>query len=234
MGAKQGAGFGIGGRKVIQVGLTEGGQARQIKCYNYNGIAHIARNCTQPKQPQNSKYFKDKMLLMQAQENGVALDEDQLLFIADPVYDEPSPSYDSDILFEVHDHDNYQDAICEHHEVHEMHDDVQQNCIVDSDAEYTSDSNMILYDQYVKDNVEFVIQIVNASLTAELARYKEQVELYERRAKFELNEIEQKIEEQLRIIITGRNIKEENLKKELYSVKMLLNSTINHNKSMVE
>ncbi|GJR77379.1 hypothetical protein Tco_0089744 [Tanacetum coccineum] len=45
-------------------------------------IGHIARNCTQPKRLQKSKYFKDKMLLMQAQENGVALDEEQLLFIA--------------------------------------------------------------------------------------------------------------------------------------------------------
>ncbi|GKG45436.1 hypothetical protein Tco_0495514, partial [Tanacetum coccineum] len=35
-----------------------------------------------PKQPHNSEYFKDKMLLMQAQENGVVLDEEQLLFIA--------------------------------------------------------------------------------------------------------------------------------------------------------
>ncbi|GKC54808.1 hypothetical protein Tco_1077553 [Tanacetum coccineum] len=63
---------------------------------------------------------------------------------------------------------------------------------------------------------------------------EEKVELYERRAKFELIEREQKIEEQLRIVITDRNIKEENLKKELHSVKMQLNSTINHNKSMVE
>ncbi|GJY85481.1 hypothetical protein Tco_0499507 [Tanacetum coccineum] len=31
---------------------------------------------------QNSEYFKDKMLLMQAQENGVTLDEEQLLFLA--------------------------------------------------------------------------------------------------------------------------------------------------------
>ncbi|GJT74858.1 retrovirus-related pol polyprotein from transposon TNT 1-94 [Tanacetum coccineum] len=58
------------------------GQARQIKCCNCNGIDHIARNCTQPKRPQNSEYFKDKMLLMQAQENGVALDEEKLLFVA--------------------------------------------------------------------------------------------------------------------------------------------------------
>ncbi|GJR22741.1 hypothetical protein Tco_0971268 [Tanacetum coccineum] len=40
------------------------------------------RNCTQPKRPQNSEYFKDKMLLMQAQENGVTLDEEQSLFLA--------------------------------------------------------------------------------------------------------------------------------------------------------
>ncbi|GJY83642.1 hypothetical protein Tco_0497018, partial [Tanacetum coccineum] len=210
--------------------------------------------------------------------NGVALDEEQLLFIAglmfmanlssaDPVDDKASPSYDSDILSEVPDHDNYYDAVCEHHEVHEMHDDVQPNYVVDSHADYTSDSNMILYDQYVKDNAMPVVQsnvssvpndaymmilndmheqsaqyvsvtthnnVVDKSLTAELATYKEQVELYERRAKFELTEREQKIEEQLRIVITDRNIKEENLKKELHSVKMQLTSTINHNKSMVK
>nr|GEU47920.1 hypothetical protein [Tanacetum cinerariifolium] len=263
------------------------------------------------------------MLLMQAQENEVALDEEQLLFIAggqdnvgdedvdekpvqdlalnvdnvfqaddcdafdsdfdeaptaqtmfmanlsfaDPVYDEAGPSYDSDILSEVYDHDHYQDAVCEHPEVHEMHDDVQPNYVVESHANYMSDSNMISYDQYVKDNTVSVVQsnvssvpndayimilnnmheqpaqhvsvatqnnVVDKSLTVELATYKEQVELYERQAKFELTEIEQKIDEQLRIVITDRNIKEKKLKKELHSVKMKLTSTINHNKSMVE
>ncbi|GJV78285.1 retrovirus-related pol polyprotein from transposon TNT 1-94 [Tanacetum coccineum] len=158
------------------------GQARQVKCYNCNGIGHIARYCTQPKHPQNFEYFKDKMLLMQAQENGVALDEEQLLFIAGgqdntidedvdeqpamfmanlssayPVYDEAGPSYDSDILSKVHDHDHYQDVVCEHREEHEMHDDVQPNYVVDSHANYTSDSNMIMYDQYVKDNTVLVV-----------------------------------------------------------------------------
>ncbi|GKB84841.1 retrovirus-related pol polyprotein from transposon TNT 1-94 [Tanacetum coccineum] len=247
-----------------KVGNANPGQAMQVKCYNCNGIGHIARNCTQPKRPQNSEYFKEKMLLMQAQENGVALNEEQLLFIAgghdnvvdedvneqpvqdlalnvdnmfqaddcdafdfdvdkapttqtmfmanlsfaDPVYDEVGPSYDSDILYVVHDHDQYQDVVCEHHEEHEMHDEVQPNYIVDSHANYTSDSSMIPYDQYVKDNAVPVVQrnvssvpndaymmiyndmyephaqsvskttqntVVDNSLTAELATYKEQV-----------------------------------------------------------
>nr|GEU48818.1 retrotransposon protein, putative, unclassified [Tanacetum cinerariifolium] len=65
-----------------RVGNVNPGQARPVKCYNCNGARHIIRNCAQPKQPQNSKYYKDKMLLMQAQENGVALDAEQLLFLA--------------------------------------------------------------------------------------------------------------------------------------------------------
>ncbi|GJV70115.1 retrovirus-related pol polyprotein from transposon TNT 1-94 [Tanacetum coccineum] len=57
-------------------------QGNLVKCYNCNRVRHIARNCTQPKRPQNSDYFKDKMLLMQAQENGAVLDEEELLFLA--------------------------------------------------------------------------------------------------------------------------------------------------------
>nr|GEY10464.1 hypothetical protein [Tanacetum cinerariifolium] len=243
------------GRVQNRVRNANPGQARQVKCYNYNGIRHIARNCTQPKRPQNSNYYKDKMLLMQAQENGVALDEEQLLFLTDdsdafdsdvdeaptaqtmfmvnlssanPVYDEAGPSYDSDILSEVHDHDHYQVTVCEHHDEHTMHDNVQLNHIVDSYIDYTSDSNMIPYDQYVKDNVVPGVYIVENSLTVELATCKEQVELYERRARFELMEREQNINEQLRIVITDHNFKEETLKKELHSVKLQLASTINH------
>ncbi|GKB47961.1 hypothetical protein Tco_0898714 [Tanacetum coccineum] len=162
----------------------------------------------------------------------------QTMFMAnlsstDPVYDEADPSYDLDILSEVHDHDHYQDAVYEHHEEHEMHDDVQPNYVVDSHADYTSNSNMISYDQYVKDNAVPIVQSNLSSVTndAYMMIYNDMCEPH---AQFELTKREQKIDEQLRIVIIDRNIKEENLKKELHSVKLQLASTINHNKSMVE
>ncbi|GJS30390.1 hypothetical protein Tco_0491010 [Tanacetum coccineum] len=57
------------------------GNANEVG-WELNGIGHIARECPQPKRPQDSDYFKDKMLLMKAHENGVVLDEEQLLFLA--------------------------------------------------------------------------------------------------------------------------------------------------------
>nr|GEW41819.1 copia protein [Tanacetum cinerariifolium] len=209
------AGYGEAQNRVgnVNPGPARPGQARPVKCYNCNSTGHIARNCTQLKRPQNSEYYKDKMLLMQAQENGVALDAEQLLFLtaptvqtmfmanlssANPVTYEAGPSYDLDIL---------------------------------SEADYTTDSNMIPYDQYVKDNENTVVK---NSLIAELATYKEHVELYEQRAKFKLTEREQKINEQLRLVISDCNFKEETLKKELYSLKLQLASTIHHHKSMEE
>ncbi|GKG13251.1 hypothetical protein Tco_0350211, partial [Tanacetum coccineum] len=46
----------------------------------------------------------------------------------------------------------------------EMHHNVQQNCVVDSNTEHTSDSNLIPYEQYVKDNAEAVVQSVVSSV----------------------------------------------------------------------
>nr|GEZ67169.1 putative ribonuclease H-like domain-containing protein [Tanacetum cinerariifolium] len=239
------AGYGEAQNRVgnVNQGQARPGQARTVKCYNCNGTGHIA------------------------QENGVALDAEQLHFLAgrpdnafddnvdeqpvkdlelnvdnvfqaedcdafdsgvdeastaqtmfmanlssaDPITNEAGPSYDSDIMSEEQDYDQYLDDTCAYQEEHVMHDNVQLDHVVDLHADHTSIGNMIPYDQYVKDNDVSVLHsnasaipndtfmmiyddmcepfalfvsnssrnaVVKNSLTAELATYREQVELF--------------------------------------------------------
>ncbi|GKA04660.1 retrovirus-related pol polyprotein from transposon TNT 1-94 [Tanacetum coccineum] len=60
------------------------GQAKVVKCYNCQGEGHMARQCTQPKRRRDATWFKEKVLLVQAQAEGKELDEEQLAFLADP------------------------------------------------------------------------------------------------------------------------------------------------------
>nr|GEZ17346.1 hypothetical protein [Tanacetum cinerariifolium] len=167
----------------------------------------------------------------------------QTMFIAnlssaDPVTDEAEPSYDSDILSEVPDYEHYLDAACAHYEGHYVKDN--EVLVVHSGvSSVPTDAFMMIYNDMCESHDPSISNtsrntVVKNSLTAELATYKEHIELYEQRAKFELTEREQKINEQLRIVISDRNFKEETLKRELHSIKLQLASTINHNKSMVE
>nr|GEZ57078.1 retrovirus-related Pol polyprotein from transposon TNT 1-94 [Tanacetum cinerariifolium] len=237
------AGYGEAQNRVgnVNQGQARPGQARTVKCYNCNGTGHIAQNCTQPKRPQNSKYFKDKMLLMHAQENGAALDAEQLLFLvggpdnafdddvdeqpihdlalnvdnvfqakdcdafdsdvdeaptaqtmfmanlssANPITDGAGPSYDSDILFEYVK-------------------DIDVSVVHNNASSVPNDTFMMMYDNMCESIAPSVSNlslnaVVKNSLSAELATYREQVELYERRAKFELTKCEQMINEQLRL-----------------------------------
>nr|GFB49596.1 hypothetical protein [Tanacetum cinerariifolium] len=57
---------------------------RVIICYNCKGEGHMSKQCTKPKRKRDAEWFKDKVLLVQAQANGQILQEEELEFLADP------------------------------------------------------------------------------------------------------------------------------------------------------
>nr|GFC60632.1 hypothetical protein [Tanacetum cinerariifolium] len=60
------------------------GKQRVIACYNCKGEGHMSKQCTKPKRKRDAEWFKDKVLLVQAQANGQVLQEEELEFLADP------------------------------------------------------------------------------------------------------------------------------------------------------
>ncbi|GJR32506.1 copia protein [Tanacetum coccineum] len=60
------------------------GKQRTIICYNCKGEGHMSKQCTKPKRKWDDSWFKDKVLLVQAQANGQILYEEELAFLADP------------------------------------------------------------------------------------------------------------------------------------------------------
>nr|GFB83492.1 hypothetical protein [Tanacetum cinerariifolium] len=158
------AGYGEAKNRVRNVnqGQARPGQARTVKCYNCNGGQDNAFDDDVDEQTvQDLALNMDNVFQVEDYE---AFDSDvdeaptaQTMFMAnlssvDPITDEARPYYDSDILSEVQDHDHYLDDTCAYQEEHVMYDSVQLDHVVDLHADYTSVSNMIMYDQYVKDN----------------------------------------------------------------------------------
>nr|GFB77944.1 hypothetical protein [Tanacetum cinerariifolium] len=60
------------------------GRQRIIVCYNCKGKGQMAKQCIKPKRKRDTEWFKDKVLLVQAQASGQVLQEEELDFLADP------------------------------------------------------------------------------------------------------------------------------------------------------
>nr|GEV47155.1 zinc finger, CCHC-type [Tanacetum cinerariifolium] len=184
------------------------GQASIMKCYNCPGEGHMAKLCTQPNRPINCAWFNEKLMLVEAQEVGQILDEEQLAFIADPEIAE------AQCPFEVPCSDTYPNDMI-NQDFQEMPYFEQTHIVDFLDNEITSDSNIISYSQYLQESQDAGIQdtnssppndllvlslvkqmtdhvanldkenqtnkMVNESLTVELERYKEGVAIFEQR-----------------------------------------------------
>nr|GEX03737.1 retrovirus-related Pol polyprotein from transposon TNT 1-94 [Tanacetum cinerariifolium] len=60
------------------------GKQRTVVCYNCKGEGHMSKQCTNPKRKRDESWFKDKVLLVQAQPNRQILHKEELAFLADP------------------------------------------------------------------------------------------------------------------------------------------------------
>nr|GEY13528.1 hypothetical protein [Tanacetum cinerariifolium] len=60
------------------------GKQWTVNCYNCKGERHLSKQCIKPKRKRDDAWFKDKVLLVQAQENRQILHEEELEYLADP------------------------------------------------------------------------------------------------------------------------------------------------------
>nr|GEV86270.1 hypothetical protein [Tanacetum cinerariifolium] len=65
-------------------GGNNSGLKRVMKCFNYQGEGHMARQCPNPKRRRDATWFRDKVLLVKAQGKCKVLNEEELEFLADP------------------------------------------------------------------------------------------------------------------------------------------------------
>ncbi|GJX05375.1 retrovirus-related pol polyprotein from transposon TNT 1-94 [Tanacetum coccineum] len=148
-------------------GNNASGQAMIVKCYNCQGEVHMARQCTQPKRRRNAAWYKDKVMLAEAQETRNFLDEEQLAFLADPGIPDSQAVQTiipNNAAFETEDLDTY-DSDC--------------NDISNAKAEKANKEQN------------------NESVTAELERYKERVKTFEQRLNIDLSSREKMIDSQM-------------------------------------
>ncbi|GKA71497.1 retrovirus-related pol polyprotein from transposon TNT 1-94 [Tanacetum coccineum] len=67
------------------------GKQRMVICYNYKEEGHMSRHCTKPKRKRDALWFKEKVLLVQAQAHDQIPNEEELAFLADPYIPEVIP-----------------------------------------------------------------------------------------------------------------------------------------------
>ncbi|GJS81939.1 hypothetical protein Tco_0748480 [Tanacetum coccineum] len=87
----------------------------------------MSKQCTKPKRKRDDSWFKDKVLLVQAQANGQILHEEELAF------------WQIQELLKV------------------MPSSEQSSVVNNSKTEITSDNNIIPYSQYVKESQQTVV-----------------------------------------------------------------------------
>ncbi|GJS89945.1 integrase, catalytic region, zinc finger, CCHC-type containing protein [Tanacetum coccineum] len=155
------------------------GKQRTMICYNCKGEGHMSKQCTKPKRKRDDSWFKDKVLLVQAQENGQILHEEELTFLANPGIAKGQATQTvitHNATYQADNLDAY-DSDCDElntakialmanlsqYAMQESLSSEQSNVVNQSETEITSDSNIIPYSQYVKETQQAAVHNFNSS-----------------------------------------------------------------------
>ncbi|GKA17544.1 retrovirus-related pol polyprotein from transposon TNT 1-94 [Tanacetum coccineum] len=134
--------------------------------YNCKGEGHMSKQCTKPKKKRDDSWFKEKVLLVQAQANADDLDAYDFdcdeLNTAKVALMANLSHYGLDVLAEVHNHDNVNNNMI-NQAVQAMSSFKQSNVVNHSETEITSDSTIIPYTWYVIKSQQAAIQNSNSS-----------------------------------------------------------------------
>nr|GEV73376.1 hypothetical protein [Tanacetum cinerariifolium] len=142
------------------------GKQRTVVCYNCKGEGRMSKQCTKPKKKRDEAWFKDKVLMVQAQANGQILHEEELEFLVEPwIAKAQTTQYviTNNAVYQADDLNAY-DSNCD-----------EINC-----AKIALMANLSHYvvncTKINQDN-----KSVNETVTAKLERYKDQVKILKER-----------------------------------------------------
>ncbi|GKD56517.1 retrovirus-related pol polyprotein from transposon TNT 1-94 [Tanacetum coccineum] len=174
---------------------SNSGKQRTVICYNCKGEGHMSKQCTKPKRKRDDSWFKDKVLLVQAQANGQILHEEELAFLADPGITEGQATQTvitHNVAYQANDLDAY-DSDCDELNTakvalmanlsHYGLDALAETAAQNSNSSVQQDALILYVIEQLKTQVINCTKInlynksVNDTLTVELERYKEQVKV---------------------------------------------------------
>ncbi|GJV96750.1 hypothetical protein Tco_1548327 [Tanacetum coccineum] len=204
------------------------GQPIVMKCYNCQREWHMVRQCIQPKRPRNATWFKEKLMLAEAQEAEAPVAQ-QTIHQNSAFQTEDLDTYDSDC-----DDLSLAKAVLMANLL---------SCDLDVLSEDTNSSapNDLLVLSLVEQMTDHVAHLdkenrtnkmVNESLTAELERYKERVAIFEQRLNVDLNKREKLIDSQMDDLIRNRNAKLSAFQQEINTLKETLSNHVKEKESL--